>query len=65
MGSDDLHVGPHSISLTIECSTEKELRLYFERLSADGKITHSPHTFFDGSIAALTDKYGMNWILKF
>lgn len=67
LGSDvgGAHVktgGPISIALI--CETDKDLELYFESLSIKGSVTHQPHKFFDGTIAALVDQYGINWILK-
>lgn len=64
MGSEKL-VNGNTISLALQCDTEEEIRGYFSKLSAGGKITHALHNFFDGTIGALIDKYGMNWVLKF
>lgn len=54
----------NTISLALNCDTEKEIQTFFAKLSVGGKVTHPLHTFFDGTIGALTDKYGMNWVLK-
>jgi PhnB protein len=54
----------NTISLALVCDNEVEIETIFERLSAGGKIIHPLHKFFDGMIGSLTDKYGMNWILK-
>ena len=54
----------NSISLALNCSSEEEITSFFSNLSADGKVTHPLHKFFDGTIGALTDKYGMNWVFK-
>jgi PhnB protein len=64
MGGDEGQVRGNIISLALNCSSEEEIKTYFNNLSEGGHITHPLHTFFDGSIGALTDKYGMNWILK-
>ena len=64
MGSDHLVMG-NVISLSLGCSSKKEIESFFEKLSEGGKVTHPLHEFFDGIIGALTDKYGMNWVLKF
>jgi len=63
MGSEGLVRG-NTISLALACSDEEEIELFFSNLSESGKITHPLHKFFDGTIGALTDKYGMNWLLK-
>jgi PhnB protein len=54
----------NTISLALTCSTEEEIKTYFNNLSNGGHVTHPLHTFFDGAIGALTDKFGMNWVLK-
>lgn len=64
MGSEHLVIG-NVISLALGCSSKNEIEVFFEKLSEDGKVTHPLHEFFDGTIGALTDKYGMNWVLKF
>ena len=52
------------ISLALACRNEREIQLYFSRLSQGGKVTHPLHQFFDGTIGALTDRFGTNWVLK-
>ncbi len=64
MGSENLVKG-NIISLALGCSSKAEIDLFFVKLSEGGKVTHPLHDFFDGTIGALTDKYGMNWVLKF
>jgi PhnB protein len=54
----------NAISLALHCKTHKEIETYFKKLSMGGKVTHPLHRFFDGTIAALSDRYGMNWVLK-
>jgi PhnB protein len=62
-GSEGLVKG-NTISLALRCNTEEEIEKFFSNLSSGGKITHILHKFFDGTIGALTDKYGMNWVLN-
>lgn len=57
-------VNGNAISLALNCSSEKEINDFFNNLSAGGKVTHPLHTFFDGTIGALTDQFGMNWVFK-
>lgn len=54
----------NTISLALNCSTEEEIEFFFSRLAEGGKVSHPLHKFFDGTIGALTDKFGMNWVLK-
>jgi PhnB protein len=56
---------PSCISLTLTCGTEEELTRYFNALAHKGEIVHRLHQFFDGIIGAVTDQYGIHWILKF
>lgn len=53
-----------AMSIALECFTDADLIHYFNLLSVDGTVTHPPHTFFNGTIAAFCDKYGINWVLK-
>jgi PhnB protein len=64
MGGLEGLVKGNTISLALACSSEEEIETFFNNLSAGGKITHDLHRFFDGTIGALTDKFGMNWVLK-
>lgn len=64
MGTEKQQVPSQLISLALNCARLDDLHLFFEGLSDGGKITHPPHQFFDGTIAALCDRHGINWILK-
>jgi PhnB protein len=50
------------VSLSLTCDAG-EITDYFTKLAEGGVATRPVHEFFAGYIAALTDKYGMNWIL--
>jgi PhnB protein len=68
--ASDIHMGSalvkgNAVSLALKCSSKKHIRTTFSKLSEGGKVSHTLHEFFDGMIGSLTDKYGMNWILKF
>jgi PhnB protein len=65
MGGAEKLIHGNIISLALGCSSEEEINLFFKNLSEGGKVVHPLHTFFDGTIASLTDKYGLNWVLKF
>jgi PhnB protein len=64
MGSVGLVQG-NTISLALQCSSKKEIETFFSKLASGGKVTHPLHSFYDGTIGALTDRFGMNWVLKF
>jgi PhnB protein len=63
MGANDPAIKSGSISLTLQDKDENLIQKYFDKLSDQGKITHPMHQFYDGSIGALTDKYGHNWLI--
>lgn len=63
MGSEGIVKG-NNISLALDCNSEAEINRFFSNLSQGGKVTHPLHKFFDGTIGALTDKYGTNWLFK-
>lgn len=65
MGGADIPINGNTMSLTLTCDRKEELEHIFNNLSIGGKITHPLHSFFDGTIGALIDKYGKNWLLKF
>ena len=54
----------NTVSLAVKCSSDAEIKTIFTLLAREGKVTHDLHDFFDGTIGALTDKFGINWILK-
>lgn len=64
MGGLEGMIRGNTISLALGCSSEEEIKEFFSSLSSGGKITHPLHEFFDGTIGAFTDKFGMNWVLK-
>jgi PhnB protein len=70
MGSDmtpetGLKIG-NSVSLMLNCHSEAEIRMYFDKLSVGGIVLHPLEITFCGDIFGdLTDKFGNNWILNF
>lgn len=54
----------NNVSLSLICSSNEEIELFFEKLSADGKIKYPLHNFYAGKIGGITDKFGINWMLK-
>jgi len=70
MGSDMVPesglVKGNAVSLMLACSSEEEIRNYYEKLSAGGQATHPlEHTFFESIMGDLTDKFGNHWLLNF
>lgn len=56
----------NSVSLALNCSSEKELKKYYKSLSSDGEQTHPPEETYWGAIfGGLTDKFGTNWLLNY
>jgi PhnB protein len=70
MGSDMLGeqglIKGNSVSLSLHCNSEKEIRACYKKLSAGGEAAHPLENSFWGALfGGLTDKYGNNWILNF
>lgn len=58
-------VNGNTISLSLHCSSEAEIKTCFDRLSAGGHVAHPLHDFFAGTMGALTDKYEKDWLLYY
>ncbi len=70
MGSDMVSenglVKGNAVSLMLNCSSEQEIRDWFEKLSAGGKADHPIENSFWGALFGdLTDKFGNHWLLHF
>ena len=61
---DELVKG-NTISLSLHCTSEEEIRSFFSKLAAGGQIAHPLHQFFAGTMGALTDKYEKDWLLYY
>jgi PhnB protein len=56
----------NAVSLMLNCSSEAEVRAFYEKLSSSGKATHTLENSFWGALFGdLTDKFGNNWLLHF
>jgi len=56
----------NSVSLLLNCSSEKEIRQLYKKLSSGGTATHPlENTFWGALFGGLTDKYGNLWLLHF
>lgn len=70
MGSD--LAGDHgiqkgnSVSIMLDCSSEKEINECYQQLAAGGEATHPVHVSFWGALFGdLVDKFGNHWLLHF
>lgn len=56
----------NSVSLMLNCSSEKEIRTCYANLSDGGQATHQlEDTFWGALFGDLTDKYGNHWLLNY
>lgn len=54
----------NSVSIMLDCESEKELKSVYQKLSQGGKQTHPiEKTFFGSLLGDLIDKYGNTWLL--
>lgn len=56
----------NSVSLSLNCSSEEEIKFCYEKLSEGGTKNHALEDSFWGALFGdLTDKYGNHWILNY
>lgn len=56
----------NAVSLMLNCSSEEEIRVFYEKLSVGGEATHPLEISFWGALFGdLTDKFGNQWLLHF
>ena len=53
----------NTISLSLNCSSEKEIQTFFSNLSSGGQVVHPLHEFFAGTMGTLTDRFERDWLL--
>lgn len=59
-------VNGNSVSLSLDCTSEEEIRDSYAKLSAGGEATHPLEiTFWGALFGDLTDKFGNHWLLHF
>jgi PhnB protein len=64
VGNNGLIKG-NAVLLTLNCSSEKEIRDLYKKLSGGGVATHPlEHSFWGALFGALTDRYGNHWLLN-
>ncbi len=50
----------------LQCSSEKEIRYFYKKLSEKGEENHPLEiTFWNALFGDLTDQYGNHWLLHF
>ncbi|HET9744273.1 MAG TPA: VOC family protein [Chitinophagaceae bacterium] len=56
----------NSISLCMNCSSDEEINLFFNKLS-DGARINEPlyQSFWGATFGSLTDKFGITWIFNY
>ena len=56
----------NNIALSLNCSSEEEIRTFFANLSDGGTITHAlTEAFWGATFGVLTDKFGIRWMLNY
>lgn len=56
----------NAVSLMLNCSSEKEIKECYKKLSQGGEQTHPlEDTFWGALFGGLKDKYGNHWLLNF
>tara|TARA_R110000868_G_scaffold220806_1_gene472227 strand:- start:7490 stop:7900 length:411 start_codon:yes stop_codon:yes gene_type:complete len=55
----------NTVSLSLDCNSEEEIKEIYQKLSTNGKTDHPlEHTFWGALFGVLTDKYGNHWLLN-
>ncbi len=71
MGSDMHEPGGNfikgnNIALSLNCSSEEEIKTFFSKLSEGGKISHAlTEQFWGATFGTFTDKFGIRWMLNY
>lgn len=66
MATDDRLKKGNTVALLINCSSERELRAIYKKLSAGGRQTQpAKKTHWGALFATLTDKYKNHWLLNY
>ena len=65
IGPEGLHQG-NNMSLCVNCSSEEEIRTFFQNLSAGGTVIDPLKQQFWGALfGVLTDKFGIRWLFNY
>jgi PhnB protein len=65
LGSHGSLVKGNTISLSLNCSSEEEINIFFAKLSYGGQVVHPLHQFFAGTMGTITDKFEKDWLLYY
>ncbi len=66
MAAQSILVKGNNVSLLVNCSSDEEINRFFDKLSIDGTVSDPVSVkFWGGTFGALTDKYGINWLLSY
>ena len=66
MTGPDGFINGNTIALSLNCSSEKEIRTFFSNLSSGGQISQQlEEQFWGATFGVLTDKYGTRWMLNY
>jgi PhnB protein len=56
----------NNVQLCVNCTSEEEINIYFNRLCVGGEINEPLQVmFWGGYFGALTDRYGIHWMFNF
>lgn len=56
----------NNIALSLNCSSDDEIKTFFSKLSEGGRISHDlMESFWGATFGVFTDKYGIRWMLNF
>ena len=66
MTGPDGFIKGNTIALSLNCSSENEIKTFFSNLSSGGQISHPlEEQFWGATFGVLTDKYGTRWMLNY
>src|SRR5579872_4260587 len=70
MGSDmegpEGFIKGNNIALSLNCSSNEEIKRFFSNLSASGTVVHPlSEAFWGATFGVLTDKFGIRWMLNY
>jgi PhnB protein len=64
-GPNDFIQG-NAVSLSLNCASESDIRVFFKRLSADGRVICDVTLQRWGALfGVVTDKFGITWMLNY
>ncbi len=66
MVQEEGRIRGNAVALMLDCSSEEEARMAFNKLSSGGEVLHPLEISFWGALFGdLKDKYGNTWLLQF